>query len=534
MSAPQIQYPPTSGGGAPVGGSGTANTIPRWDAGSPSTTLTDSGLIDNGTAVYTSTRRVGVDTSTTLANVKLQVGTAASLANYQGAPLGVVLPAGSGSWLELAENSASGTTFRISKDSSTGVVLNTNGKTIGFTAAGYTTAVASSQVVLTTSGNVGIGTASPSAQLQVERAGGLSNAEYLRLRNTTSGSGSAVAQDYYVHANTVATGRIQHTWNGTTYDTTLSVWNNSLSSLQEAVRVQGGGNVGIGTASPIGTLDVRATNPTIVCSNSATRYGYQVWNDAASEYRAGTGGSFPFVFLTGNLERARIDSTGNFGIGTASPSAKLEIPSTASLAGIRVQLTAAPKNNYYNAEVHNFRNLSDLTRVAIDTVNNYIDASLASGWGLKLPATPGNADTQTLDAYQEIGTGTPAEIALTLTCGTSGTITVNAASSKARVTRVGNKVIGHGRIAVSSVSAPLGRLSCTLTGCPQPFTFFVCETRTNDTTGVASGNIIVGTSDTSATPIVYFDRYSPNTRNDDAAANIQAGTTIVFSFSYSV
>jgi hypothetical protein len=161
MSLRALQGP--TGGGAPVGGSGTTNTIPRWDAGSPSTTLTDSGLIDNGTAVYTSTRRVGVDTSTTLANVKLQVGTAASLANYQGAPLGVVLPAGSGSWLELAENSASGTSFRISKDSSTGVVLNTNGKTIGFTAAGYTTAISSSQVVLTTTGNVGIGTASPTA-----------------------------------------------------------------------------------------------------------------------------------------------------------------------------------------------------------------------------------------------------------------------------------------------------------------------------------------------------------------------------------
>jgi len=163
MGAPQYEQ-----AGADIGGSGTTNTIPRWTGAS---TLGDSGLIDDSTSIYTSTRRVGVDTSTTLANVKLQVGTAASLANYQGAPLGVVLPAGSGSWLELAENSASGTSFRISKDSSTGVVLNTNGKTIGFTAAGYTTAVASSQVVLTTSGNVGIGTTSPDSRLHVTLAG---------------------------------------------------------------------------------------------------------------------------------------------------------------------------------------------------------------------------------------------------------------------------------------------------------------------------------------------------------------------------
>jgi len=287
---------------------------------------------------------------------------------------------------------------------------------------------------------------------------------------------------------------------------------NALTWLESA-RIDASGNVGIGTASPIGTLDVRATNPTIVCSNSATRYGYQVWNDATSEYRAGTGGSFPFVFLTGNLERARIDSNGNFAVGR---------PTTAGTI-FETQ-----------GDTVTFRDAAGNVRLRFEAANSLLNISIGSGWGLKLPATPGNADTQTLDAYQEIGTGTPAEIALTLTCGTSGTITVNAASSKARVTRVGNKVIGHGRIVVSSVSAPLGRLSCTLTGCPQPFTFFVCETRTNDTTGVPSGNIIVGTSDTSATPIVYFDRYSPNTRNDDAAANIQAGTTIVFSFSYSV
>jgi hypothetical protein len=181
-----------------------------------------------------------------------------------------------------------------------------------------------------------------------------------------------------------------------------------------------------------------------------------------------------------------------------------------------------------------FRDAAGNVRFRFEAANSLLNIGIGSGWGLKLPATPGNADTQTLDAYQEIGTGTPAEIALTLTCGTSGTITVNAASSKARVTRVGNKVIGHGRIVVSSVSAPLGRLSCVLTGCPQPFTNFLVETQTDNTTGLASGNRIVGTSDTGATPTIYFDRYAPNTSFTDAAANIQAGTIIYFNICYSV
>lgn len=49
-----------SAGGPPVGGSGATNTIPRWTGPS---TLGDSGLIDNGTAIYTTTRNVGIGTA---------------------------------------------------------------------------------------------------------------------------------------------------------------------------------------------------------------------------------------------------------------------------------------------------------------------------------------------------------------------------------------------------------------------------------------------------------------------------------------
>lgn len=52
MGAPQYEQ-----AGADVAGSGTTNTIPRWTG---PTTLGDSGLIDNGTAIYTTTRNVGI------------------------------------------------------------------------------------------------------------------------------------------------------------------------------------------------------------------------------------------------------------------------------------------------------------------------------------------------------------------------------------------------------------------------------------------------------------------------------------------
>ena len=109
---------------------------------------------------------VGIGTTIPLAN--FQVGTSSALTNYQGAVVGIMLPTGSGSWLELAENSTNGTSFRISKDSSTGILINTNGKTLGFRADAYGTAVSGAQMVLTTGGNVGIGTTSPNSSVALD------------------------------------------------------------------------------------------------------------------------------------------------------------------------------------------------------------------------------------------------------------------------------------------------------------------------------------------------------------------------------
>jgi len=49
MGAPELIVPGTAAGGPPVGGSGTANTIPRWTGTTPSTTLEDSALVQSGT-----------------------------------------------------------------------------------------------------------------------------------------------------------------------------------------------------------------------------------------------------------------------------------------------------------------------------------------------------------------------------------------------------------------------------------------------------------------------------------------------------
>jgi hypothetical protein len=103
---------------------------------------------------------VGIGTTSPLA--KLQVGVSSALTNYQGAPLGLMLPDGGGSWVEFAENTTNGTSFRISHAaSSETIMMNANVRAIGFRAASYAIEAADAQMILTTGGNVGINNTSP-------------------------------------------------------------------------------------------------------------------------------------------------------------------------------------------------------------------------------------------------------------------------------------------------------------------------------------------------------------------------------------
>ena len=70
-----------SGGGTPVGGTGNPNTIPRWTGPS---TLGDSGLIDNGTAIYTTTRNFGIGTASPAARLDVLGSTSAGYFRFKG------------------------------------------------------------------------------------------------------------------------------------------------------------------------------------------------------------------------------------------------------------------------------------------------------------------------------------------------------------------------------------------------------------------------------------------------------------------
>jgi hypothetical protein len=92
----------------------------------------------------------------------------------------------------------------------------------------------------------------------------------------------------------------------------------------ERVRIDSSGNVGIGTSSPSRTLDVRGF---VSSSDGTTRT--EMVNGGGVGY-VGTSTNHPLVIQTNNAERMRITSTGLVGIGTSSPSARLEVSSASS------------------------------------------------------------------------------------------------------------------------------------------------------------------------------------------------------------
>ena len=185
-------------------------------------------------------------------------------------------------------------------------------------------------------GNVGIGTTSPSANLHVSKTGDgatiaiqRTDGKFVELR-----AGSGFTTIGFDSSNRINIGPIAAI--------------GDIPADGSSLIVDSTGKVGIGTATPAEELDVFGAPARILLGDSGSgQPAMKLWGSHGSGYayiQAGGGTTSPklriakFQTTTGNLDDFQIYSnqthiSGNVGIGTATPSEKLEVNGNVKITG---------------------------------------------------------------------------------------------------------------------------------------------------------------------------------------------------------
>tara|TARA_Y100000385_G_scaffold48784_1_gene45249 strand:+ start:230 stop:3559 length:3330 start_codon:yes stop_codon:yes gene_type:complete len=201
----------------------------------------------------------------------------------------------------------------------------TNQIVIGYNAIGLgsNTVVLGNDSIVTTQlkGNVGIGTTSPSTKFHLQ--GGIArfsnvSSNYLEIDGSNSTNNNAVISNRFNQ---------------------LQLATNAGAGAPHIALLPGtGGNVGIGTTSPAEKLDV------VGYAKASTGFkvgSYGLVYESSNNLNIKNSAYYHTIFYTNNAERMRITNAGNVGIGTTSPTEKLEVNGTVKSSGLHV--TAAPR-----------------------------------------------------------------------------------------------------------------------------------------------------------------------------------------------
>ena len=258
-------------------------------------------------------------------------------------------------------NVNSGTpTASLSAGAAGGLYLDATGKLA--TTAKQTLTIGDStttgNVIINPSGNIGIGTAAPSGFLDVFQGTNTSRfsrstTQYLQLSTDTNYNGfysvstSGVAKDLVLATDTNS--------NGIAFRTNSSGLNNTR------MYITNGGSIGVGTITPLATLDVRGNSGTTPVSSISGQTAF------ASMVVDNSGSGDIFTASSSGLSRFVIKQDGKVGIGITNPNTPLHVMNTSDGAttsvitlgnggssantGASINFNLSPTNTNTNAQI---------------------------------------------------------------------------------------------------------------------------------------------------------------------------------------
>ena len=293
----------------------------------------------------------------------------------------------------------------------------------------HATKTTSYVILQPTSGNVGIGTTSPLAALDVN---GVTRALSSAGTAPTGGTGLE-----YFYKTSTDTGNIY------SYDRTNSVYKDL--NLNDKLRIIGStGNVGIGTSSPGAKLNVIGNIAWEKSSGGYVATNHWQGNNPSVGYYAESGllfGTVTNMVGGGWSEKMRITNTGKVGIGTTSPTAVLHLKAgTATANTAPLKLTSGTLNTTPEAGAVEFltdkfygtittgaaRQTFAMLESSAQTFSNDIsvpDEAYGAGWNGSLEVPTKNAVYDKIEALS-VGSGITRTVVVT-----SGSITLGATAS---------------------------------------------------------------------------------------------------------
>jgi hypothetical protein len=238
-------------------------------------------------------------------------------------------------------------------------IANTTANPIAFNTGG------SEKMRITSAGDVGIGTSSPTYKLQIQSGASTILAGADSAATTLTDATQKVMRfgvPHYTNAeepvgalfvsNTVSASALligggTGQFNAATVLQFYTATNNTTVTGTERMRIDSAGFVGIGTSSPRAPLAFAATTSTAGVPNkirlfddgASNLYGFNV-SSGFLDIIGGTGGGVA-IYTNGANERMRITSAGLVGIGTSSPSSTLTVGGNPPTAGALAAVGAA-------------------------------------------------------------------------------------------------------------------------------------------------------------------------------------------------